>query len=133
MPEKRPEDNYEISDKGEDSETEEPDRSHKHVPRWSSQYLELIEKQAGTDPDTIFGSRVPKCDLSTIFSDELYARCNKERPQRKRGSSGEWKQDRLSKLEVTDYKRKMGHSKKWTINAENISANLAVPTSSPKK
>eukprot|EP00416_Gambierdiscus_australes_P017224 CAMPEP_0171073274 /NCGR_PEP_ID=MMETSP0766_2-20121228/11400_1 /TAXON_ID=439317 /ORGANISM="Gambierdiscus australes, Strain CAWD 149" /LENGTH=548 /DNA_ID=CAMNT_0011529947 /DNA_START=1 /DNA_END=1647 /DNA_ORIENTATION=- len=130
LPPRKPEDNYEISDKGEDSDAEEPDRSEKHVPRWSNQYLELIEKQAGTDPDTIFGTRVPRCQLEIIFSDALYARCNKERPKRKRGSSGEWKQDRLSKVEVHEYKRKMGHSKRWTVNAENTANVLLAPSSS---
>lgn len=123
LPPPKPEDNYELSDKGEESDAEEPDRSHKHVPRWSSQYLELIEKQADIDPDTIFGRRVPRCDLLVIFSDNLYQGCNKERPKRKRGSSGEWRQDRLTTQEVGEYKKKMGHAKSWMANAENLDSN----------
>jgi len=94
------------------------------VPRWSSQYLELIEKQADIDPDTIFGRRVPRCDLVAIFSNDLYHGCNKERPKRKRGSSGEWRQDRLTTQEVGEYKKKMGHGKSWTANAENLDSNI---------
>jgi len=123
IPPPKPEDNYEISDKGEESDVEEPDRSHKHVPEWSIQYLELITKQASIDSDTIFGTRVPECDLEAIFDDALYAGCKFERPKRRRGSSAEWKRDRLSKSEVTDYKCKMGHTRSWTTNAENTSGN----------
>lgn len=123
LPPPKPEDNYELSDKGEESDAEEPDRSHKHVPRWSAQYLELIEKQVDIDPDTIFGRRVPRCDLLVIFSDNLYQGCNKERPKRKRGSSGEWRQDRLTTQEVGEYKKKMGHAKSWTANVENLDSN----------
>lgn len=112
LPPRDPLESYEISDKGEDSEVEEPDRSHKHVPAWSLNYLSLIEKQADTDPDTIFGSRVPQCDLEAIFKDEHYAWCGKDRPRRRRGSSGEWRRDRLKQQEVCEYKRKMGHVKR---------------------
>lgn len=123
VPPQNPEDNYEISDKGEDSDVDEPDRSEKHVPEWSFQYLELITKQTNIDPDTIFGNRVPECDLEAIFSDALYLSCKFERPKRRRGSSGEWKKDRLSRSEITDYKHKMGHMRRWSGNAENAPCN----------
>jgi len=113
LPPPNPEDNYELSDKGEDSDAEEPDRSHKFVPEWSNHFLDMIEKQEGIDPDTIFGSTVPTCDLEVIFTDADYAKKIKERPKRRRGSSGEWKQDRLGREEVGEYKRKMGHAKRW--------------------
>jgi len=124
LPPPKPEDNYELSDKEEESDAEEPDRSHKPVPMWSAKYLELIEKQADIDPDTIFGRRVPKCDLLAVFSDDLYKGCNKERPKRKRGSSGEWRQDRLTTQEVGEYKKKMGHAKSWMTNEENQDSNI---------
>lgn len=107
-----PEDNYEVSDK-EDSDAEEPDRSKKHVPTWSKNYLEVVAKQSNIDPDTIFGCRVPRCDLEAIFSDDDYRRFAKDRPQRKRGSSGEWLRDRLSKAEIGEYNRKMGYQRGW--------------------
>jgi len=115
LPPKASEDNYEISDRGEDSDAEEPDRSHKHVPAWSLEFLKLMEAQVKTDPDSIFSSKVPRCDLRIIFTDADYLKSKKDRhPKRKRGSSGEWRQDRLSKSEVLEYKRKMGHTKPWT-------------------
>lgn len=106
-------DNYEISDKGEDSEAEEPDRTMKHIPAWSSNYLQLLDAQANIDPDTIFGSKVPICDLEAIFSDQDYMKFQKERPRRRRGSSAEWGGDRLGRHEIGEYKRKMGHQKRW--------------------
>lgn len=112
---KRDEDNYEISEKDANSDEEgEPDRSKKHVPRWCGFYLKELEAQSSWDPDSIFGSQVPRCDLNAVFTDELYKSCRKERPQRKRGSSQDWKKDRLRSAEVKDYKRKMGHVKPWT-------------------
>lgn len=113
-----PADNYAISEKGEDSDAEEPDRSHKYVPAWSLQFLATMDRQVDTDPDTIFGSKVPTCDIDEIFRDADYARCHKDRPRRKRGSSGEWRRDRLSRQEVCEYKRKMGHVKRWAVRKE---------------
>lgn len=120
LPPADPADNYELSEKGEDSEAEEPDRGGKHVPAWSLNFLSLIEKQADTDPDTIFGCRVPACDLEAIFRDADYTRCQRDRPRRRRGSSGEWRRDRLSQKEVAEYKRKMGHKNRWVRNEDNI-------------
>lgn len=112
---KKDDDNYEISDRDDNSEGEivEIDRSHKHVPSWSQNYLELLEAQGGIDPDSIFGRTVPQCDLERVFADECYARFGTERPRRKRGSSGEWTQDRLSKAEISVYKEKMGQTQPW--------------------
>merc|ERR1712113_260369 len=87
----------------------------KHVPAWSKTYLQMLEQQTPTDPDTIFGCRVPKVDLEAIFSDLEYQKVHKQRPKRRRGSSGEWKHDRLSKVEVDQYKRKMGQVKRWSV------------------
>jgi len=114
---KKDEDNYELSDKGENSDEEdECDRKHsgKHVPKWCSDYLDILKAQSSWDPDTIFGSKVPHCDNAVVFPDELYARLRKERPNRRRGSSQDWKKDRLRSREVTEYKRKMQQTRHWT-------------------
>jgi len=113
---KKDDDNYDMSDKEENSDDggEEPDRSHKHVPRWCSTYLETLATQSLVDPDSIFGSKVPLCDLESIFSIETYKKYNRDRPQRRRGSSGEWKKDRLRPNEIRDYKKKMGQTKRWS-------------------
>lgn len=124
---KRDEENYEISEKDEnsDAECEEPDRSHKHVPKWCSTYLETLATQSSIDPDGIFGSKVPRCDLDTIFSNESYKKYKRERPQRRRGSSGEWKKDRLRPNEIRDYKRKMGQTKAWNATLKSPGAPQA--------
>eukprot|EP00439_Symbiodinium_sp_Y106_P076853 s1733_g15.t3 len=102
LSDKKEEENYEISEKGSNSEAEEePDRSHKRTPDWSLKFLELLETQADIDADTIFGSRVPRCDLEEIFTDRDYLRYAADRPvRRRRGSSGEWRRDRLSRAEI---------------------------------
>lgn len=116
LPPKKPEDNYEISDKGSDSE-EEDDRSSKTIPEWSEKYLELLQTQSDIDADTIFGSRVPKCDLEDVFKDSDYMKFQSERPPRRRGSSGEWRHDSLSREEICAYKRKTGQLKRWQAKA----------------
>jgi hypothetical protein len=114
---KRDEDNYEISDKGENSDDgeTEPDRSHKHVPRWCETFLKDLQAQSSWDPDSIFGLKVPACVLDVVFTDDHYRAAGKERPRRKRGSSQDWKKDRLRSQEVKEYKRKMGHAKPWNM------------------
>jgi hypothetical protein len=123
------EDNYEISDKDENSDDElEPDRSHKHVPRWCKEYLELLAAQSSTDPDSIFGSKVPNCDLDTIFSDETYRRFNRDRPLKKRrGSSANWKKDRLREQEIDEYKEKMGQKTSWTQSCKKAATSSSAP------
>jgi hypothetical protein len=114
----RPEDNYEISEKGSDSEAESPeaDRKKKHVPAWCKDWITLLNAQANIDPDSIFGTKVPRCELENIFTDVDYAIRNKKRPRRKRGSSGEWKKDRLTQFEIDEYKRKMGQTKLFDMS-----------------
>jgi hypothetical protein len=119
----RPEDNYEISDQGDsdpDDAAEARRRAKKHVPRWCDNYLEQLSKQADMDPDTLFGGRVPTCDVEDIFPIELYEKVGKARPKRNRGSSQNWGRDRLTKNEVKDYKKKMGQAKGWMANVENL-------------
>merc|ERR1719440_198290 len=117
---KKDDDNYEISEKDENSDQEEePDRSHKHVPRWCRNYLETLALQTSWDPDSIFGSKVPRCDLESVFSLETYKKFKRDRPQRRRGSSGEWKKDRLRPNEIRDYKKKIGQTKRWSASLKN--------------
>lgn len=114
---KRAEDNYEISERDEtedhEGEMAEPDRSHKVSPKWCETYLQALENQSTLDPDTIFGVKVPRCDLEVIFPNTLYERCRQQRPRRKRGSSGQWADDRLRNDEIERYKNKMGHTETW--------------------
>lgn len=119
-------DNYELSDKGEDSDQDhdQQDRSHKHVPRWCDDYLKTLKDQSNIDPDTIFGSQVPKCDLEAIFTDDDYKKRGKERPKRRRGSSGEWKRDQLTNTEIAQYKAKCGQTRMWRTNIENIAPQV---------
>lgn len=115
LPDKKEEENYEISEKGSNSEAEEePDRSHKRTPDWSLKFLELLETQVDIDADTIFGSRVPRCVLEEIFTDRDYLRYAADRPaRRRRGSSGEWRRDRLSRAEICKYKEQTGQHRRW--------------------
>lgn len=117
------EDNYEISDQGDsdpDDAAEARRRAKKHVPRWCENYLEQLKSQADMDPDTVFGSKVPTCDVEDVFPTELYEAAGKARPKRTRGSSQNWGRDRLTKNEVKSYKQKMGQTKGWMANAENL-------------
>jgi len=117
LPEKRPEDNYEISEHGGDSDAEEgqpKDRSGKHVPKWCANYLETLSRQSDVDPDTIFGNKVPACVLEDIFNTEMYRQAGKNRPKRTRGSSGDWRKDRLTRTEISSYKSRMGHTRVWS-------------------
>eukprot|EP00928_Gymnodinium_smaydae_P011160 TRINITY_DN14152_c0_g1_i1.p1 TRINITY_DN14152_c0_g1~~TRINITY_DN14152_c0_g1_i1.p1 ORF type:complete len:669 (+),score=125.95 TRINITY_DN14152_c0_g1_i1:85-2091(+) len=119
LPPADPEDNYEISEPGdlEDEEalmlSQDRDRTHKHVPSWCASYLEDLAAQVTVDPDSIFGSRVPSCDLTSVFPDSLYATVGQNVPKRRRGSSGDWGQDKLTRMEVIAYKRVMGHRDTW--------------------
>lgn len=108
----RPEDNYELSEHGGDSDAEEKrDRTHKKVPKWCDQYLTELDKQADIDPDTIFGPRVPRCNLEEIFTDAHYKQAGKTRPNRKRGSSADWMKDGLAPRDIRIYKQKMGQER----------------------
>lgn len=116
------EDNYEISEHDGDSEEEggeNRDRSGKHVPRWCETYLQDLNEQADIDPDTIFAAKVPRCDLEVVFTDEMYRLANKSRPKRMRGSSGDWRKDRLTCNEIKSYKSRMGHLRSWDEKVES--------------
>lgn len=111
---KKEEDNYELSDLEEDKDGNriEPDRSGKQVPAWSLNFLELATSQGGIDPDSIFGSRVPKLDLEEIFPDSFYRGFNPVK--RRRGSSSHWVRDALTNQEIVAYTSKMGQKRRWS-------------------
>lgn len=123
LPPPRSEDNYELSDQdADDSDMDEAReaarRAEKPIPRWCDDYLETLRRQGDMDPDTVFGGRVPQCSLDLVFPDELYKKIGKSRPKRARGSSGDWRRDRLTPQEIVHYKRKMGQTKGWMADAE---------------
>merc|ERR1712099_188277 len=113
LPPKCPEDNYEISDRGDNSDEEAPgssqeqDQNAKHVPMWCDTYLEQLAKQHDIDPDTIFGAQVPACRLEVVFPDKLCQSFGCPVPKRKRGSSADWRDDGIGPDEVRNYKSRM--------------------------
>lgn len=119
LPPKKQEDNWEISDK-EDSDDEGADeeqdrnRANKPVPTWCVDYKQALAAQEGVDPDSIFSSRVPFCDIDAIFPDTLYRERGRKPPKRKRGSSCQWAKDRLSSSNIARYRAKMGQLKRWS-------------------
>eukprot|EP00930_Biecheleria_cincta_P022467 TRINITY_DN16398_c0_g1_i2.p1 TRINITY_DN16398_c0_g1~~TRINITY_DN16398_c0_g1_i2.p1 ORF type:complete len:139 (+),score=27.67 TRINITY_DN16398_c0_g1_i2:334-750(+) len=83
-------------------------------PQWTGDYLELVNRQAHTDPDSIFGSQVPACDLEDIFPNHLFREAGMPPSKKlKRSDSGDWELDALARTEVLEYKRRMGHTKTW--------------------
>lgn len=115
LPEKIPEDNYEISDGDSPADDEERacTRAKKAVPGWCGDYLKQLEAQADLDPDSIFGRRVPRCILEDVFLDAHYEQVNKNKPKRTRGSSADWRRDKLTRSEIGAYKCKLGQLKTW--------------------
>jgi len=111
---KLPEDNYDISDLEEDLHGNriEPDRTKKHVPQWCTNYVQVAEAQAEVDPDSIFGSRMPMCDMESIFPDAFYK--GKVPSKRRRGSSCNWFRDGLTQREINAYAIKMGQKRSWS-------------------
>jgi hypothetical protein len=110
----REEENYELSEKETDSEREESTevqqarRRAKKVPEWCRGWRELCMKQMAIDPESIFGIYIPNCDLGVIFADENYKKMRKTRPRRNRGSSGNWKMDKLRQEEIDTYRNVCG-------------------------
>jgi len=138
LPEKRPEDNYELSDAGETSEEDErraKERKKKPIPAWCDwgkdpkefrEWMKVLALQSEFDTDSIFGSRVPNCCTNDIFPDELYGSLQRERPRRRRGSSQDWRRDPLTRKEIAAYKTKMGQTKMFDPAVEG-----ALPTQPP--
>merc|ERR1712232_243737 len=117
LPPAPPGDNYAISDHASDCDESEARarREKKHVPAWCNSYPEMLAAQVDLDADSIFGCRVPRCNLEHIFPDALYKLHGKKRPKRRRGSSGDWHKDRLTHTEVTAYKDRMGQARTWSM------------------
>jgi hypothetical protein len=117
--EPKEEDNYAITEKGTDSEGEEEQaakRRAKKIPEWCKQWREQCMKQSTIDPESIFGINIPNCDLSAIFTENNYARMHKTRPKRIRGSSGNWKMDKLKQDEIDIYRSVCGQ----TLQAQGV-------------
>jgi len=129
LPLKRVEDNYVISDHGSDSEAEdqeqqkEKERTSKHVPKWCETYVQDLARQSDIDPDSVFGSKVPRCSLEDIFTDQAYQQVGRHRPKRTRGSSGDWRKDRLAKHEVLHYKTRMGQVRNWDADSAPVASS----------
>eukprot|EP00933_Yihiella_yeosuensis_P081371 TRINITY_DN94969_c0_g1_i1.p1 TRINITY_DN94969_c0_g1~~TRINITY_DN94969_c0_g1_i1.p1 ORF type:complete len:405 (+),score=88.28 TRINITY_DN94969_c0_g1_i1:48-1217(+) len=89
------------------------------IPQWCENYLEQVEKcQADVDPDTIFGTRLPICNLDEVFPPALVRKHRIEvglpaAEKRKRGDSGDWESDPLTRDEICVYKSRMGQTKSW--------------------
>lgn len=119
LPPQNPDDTYEVSDKEDSSdeaavEAAEQARKRKKIPPWCDGFERLAIEQAAVDPDTIFGSRVPACDLDSIFPDRLYKSRGCMNPRRRRGSSQLWSKDRLQHEEVVAYRQKMRQTRRWS-------------------
>jgi hypothetical protein len=115
-----PEDNYEISDHASGDEDNDSRDNNKHVPRWVGNYLQELLLQGDVDADTVFGSEVPPCDLNQVFTAQFYGQLGKERPKRRRGSSGNWKKDGLQDSDVKAYKKRMGHVRKMPLKVHKV-------------
>merc|ERR1719245_1244002 len=87
---------------------------NKPIPAWCADYKQALSLQEGVDPDSIFSSRVPFCDIDAIFPDALYREHRRQPPKRKRGSSCQWHKDRLSRTEIARYRAKMGQQRRWS-------------------
>ncbi|CAE8674969.1 unnamed protein product, partial [Polarella glacialis] len=111
---KNEEDNYELSDMEEDANGDriEPNRTGKRIPAWSVNFAQLAKAQENINPDSIFGCRVPAIDLEVIFPDHFYLGMNPGK--KRRGSSCQWNNDKLTKREVNAYVSKMGQKQRWS-------------------
>lgn len=102
-----PAENYELSDKGSDSEEEEEERPRKPIPDWARGAAldqALAAQYGGTvpiDPDALF-DEIETCDLEAIFPNQ------KKKRFQKRTSSGLWVGDRLTAAEKDKYRQEMG-------------------------
>jgi hypothetical protein len=117
----REEENYEVSEKDTDSENEKSEtvlmrRKLKKIPEWCRGWREKCLRQMAIDPESIFGIYMPSCDLGVIFTEGNYRTMRKLRPRRIRGSSGNWKLDKLRVDEVDKYRVESGQ----VLKAEGV-------------
>ena len=89
------------------SEEDAEERPRKPVPAWArSEALgPVLQAQIRTDPDTIFGNPSKTCDLADVFG------CvgSDKRPFSRRGSSGRWDEDAVTRREEEAFRRRMGY------------------------
>lgn len=104
---------YEISDREEESDSDESDCSdaapRKNIPKWAQKenLITALKSQYDdtnlrVDPDALF-PEVETCDLEAIFEGD-----KKKNRYKKRTSSGNWTKDRVTAAEKLVYKRTMG-------------------------
>ena len=94
----------------EDDDAKETRRLQKHVPSWCEGWVETAKTQTNIDPDTVFGTKLPKCDLSVIFGAKFRDNAYMRTKTRGRGSSGEWGLDVVTRAELDEYRQVMGHT-----------------------
>jgi len=96
----------------EDEDSKEKRRMQKHIPSWCVGWVETAKTQTSIDPDTVFGTKLPKCDLGVIFGDKFRdnAYMRTKAAGHRRGSSGEWGMDVVTRAELEDYRQVMGHT-----------------------
>ena len=123
IPPLREDDNYEMSDKDTDSEQDEEElerkRELKRVPEWTNSWREKCMSQSTVDPESIFGIFVPAFEMSLVFNERNYDKMKVDRPKRSRGSSGNWRLDKLKQEEIDEYRRRLGQ----VIKAEGVFVN----------
>lgn len=105
---------YEISPYKSGSDSDEEDdyrRARKPVPRWAAApaLAAALAGQAGMDPDEIFKQKhIKTCSLDDMFRDNPAPAGAKPKNYARRGSSGNWLQDRVTWQEELAYKKVMG-------------------------
>jgi hypothetical protein len=109
----RAEDQYEITEWEDsademDDDSKERRRMAKKIPSWCIGWIETAKTQTNIDPDTVLGTRLPKCDLEVLFGKTNNAYLNARKGRR--GSSGEWGMDDVTRRELEEYRAIMGHT-----------------------
>lgn len=107
------EDQYEMTEwENSDGEADEDEvdrvRRSKRIPAWCIGWIDTAKTQTSIDPDTVFGMKLPKCDLEVLFGHTNNAYLKARRG--KRGSSGEWGMDDVTRRELDEYRQIMGHT-----------------------
>eukprot|EP00884_Botryococcus_braunii_P010461 jgi/Botrbrau1/19416/Bobra.0338s0043.1 len=104
---------YEMSPYRSDSSDDdscEDDRRRKPVPDWArgrALFGQLLS-QAGVDPDEVFQQHSTTCPLDAVFG-HTDPQGGKKKDLNRRGSSGNWIEDRVTWKEEMAYKRAMGY------------------------
>lgn len=108
---------YEISPYKSESESEEDEENpkpKKSIPQWaqSLNVLRALQAQQHKDPDEIFQQKhIKTCNLEEMFHEVTAVASsggNGKRSHGRRGSSGNWIEDRVTWQEELAYKKNMG-------------------------